>query len=267
MSKKDATHAFLHFQRTGDTQSLAEVFDLTAAELVRVAHHLTHDSHRAEDLVQGTFLIAIERRGKFQPTGKVLSWLLGIMTNLAGRERYAASRTRTDDLSPLTVEGAANKTAQKNELDEIVSDAIANLSESYRPVLKLYLGQGMTRFEIAQALDRAPGTVRKQLQRGLELLRQALPASIIAGSVVLTTPVKGLATMREVVLSKATAVVAKASFSLTIGKLTLWTAAGTLTAAALAVSLMAPDMGQVTFDELSPKATASVAVGVKVVVA
>jgi DNA-directed RNA polymerase specialized sigma24 family protein len=31
------------------------VFDGTAAELLRVASHLTHDLHTAEDLVQATF--------------------------------------------------------------------------------------------------------------------------------------------------------------------------------------------------------------------
>jgi hypothetical protein len=60
--------------------------------------------------------------------------------------------------------------------------------------------------DIARDLNRPVATVRTQIRRGLTLLRKALPNSMIAGTVVLTTPVEGMAAIREVVLSKAAAV-------------------------------------------------------------
>ena len=52
--------AFASFVRTGHPGDLAKVFDDTAPELLRVASHLVGDLSLAGDLVQSTFLAAIE---------------------------------------------------------------------------------------------------------------------------------------------------------------------------------------------------------------
>ena len=70
MSRSPTDEAFARFQRTGEPQALAEVFDATAAELLRVANHLTADLHLAEDLVQASFLAAIESAER-DPCGQV----------------------------------------------------------------------------------------------------------------------------------------------------------------------------------------------------
>ncbi len=260
--------AFIRFQRTGNPDELALVFDGTAGRLLQLAHHLSPDTSTADDLVQATFLTAIEHRHNYKPKGHILSWLFGVLTNLAREQSRMTIRRGESETDPANVATLVDpnpvdphSVLEEAELSKIVMDAIAELPETYQPILNLHLRFGLAPTQIAMSLNRPAGTVRQQLSRGLAILRKTLPASIIAGSVVLTTPAAGLAAMREVVLSKATAVAAKAasaSSALAIGKLTLWTAAGTLTAAALAVTLMAPDLEQVPFDELSPKAKAQV---------
>src|SRR5688572_9562765 len=96
--------------------------------------------------------------------------------------------------------------AESKELSEAVEAVIARLPDVYRPVLRLHLRKGLSTQAIAIALERSPGTVRSQLFRGMAMLRRALPASFIAGTVVLTTPAHGIAAIREVVLSKAATV-------------------------------------------------------------
>ncbi len=249
---------FVRFQSSGNPQDLGQVFDATASELLRVANHLIQDVHLAEDLVQATFLAAIQDRHRYNPEVDAIAWLLGILTNLAHEKRRSLGRIIRGDRLPVKDSGEASAAAEAHELSQSVIEAIAKLPEVYQPVMNLNLRHGLNAAQIAVSLKRPSGTVRTQLVRGLELLRKALPASIIAGSVVLTSPASGLAAMRELVVAKATAVTAKASFTLALGKLTLWTAAGALTAAAVAVTFFVPDVGQVTFDELSPQATASV---------
>src|SRR5688572_24272593 len=102
---------FVRFQRTGESDALAEVFDQTAAELLRVAGHLLNDLHVAEDLVQATFLVAIERKHDYQPgKGSVLSWLTGILINRIRvhrrLSRRGAGRTAAD-LSNLNLDRIA----------------------------------------------------------------------------------------------------------------------------------------------------------------
>ena len=54
---------FLRFRDRRDGRALAKLFDVTAPELMRVGVHLVRDVNRAEDLLQNTFRIAIERAG------------------------------------------------------------------------------------------------------------------------------------------------------------------------------------------------------------
>src|SRR5262245_35365174 len=151
MTLQDTNSAFRRFQETGDPQALAQVFDHTAAELLRVANHLVRDLNDAEDLVQATFLTAIEYRHRFRmegaegtawemgggtvagsghdSRGTVLSWLVGILMNLARRRRAATSRYSTGEIPPMVVGEDPGKTLEAQELSEAVSGAINRLSE------------------------------------------------------------------------------------------------------------------------------------------
>ena len=88
--------AFARFRERGAADDLAIVFDALAPALLRVALHLRADPHAAEDLVQETFVVAIEKRAAFAPDRGVEPWLLGILHNRAprrcggarGRRRY-----------------------------------------------------------------------------------------------------------------------------------------------------------------------------------
>lgn len=60
-----AERHFARFRQSEDPRDLAAVFDLTAPELMRVAVYLVRDEQTAEDLLQETFLTAIERRESF----------------------------------------------------------------------------------------------------------------------------------------------------------------------------------------------------------
>ncbi len=272
------SNAFLVFQRTGKPAALGQVFDAAAADLlqaathltrdmntaedlVQAATHLTRDMNTAEDLVQATFLVAISKADRYDPKRPVMRWLSGILANEAHRLRKQEGRPISAERLEHREVPEPSETLMDKELTQAVTDAINKLPAPYQPLLNLYLRYGFSVQELSVNLRRSPGTVRKQLSRGLAQLRKALPASLIAGAAVLTTPSVGLSAMREVVMAKASAMAAKAagtSSALTLGKLGLWVGAGSLTAAALAVSLFAPDVGQVTLDELSPEAVAQV---------
>ncbi len=253
--------AFAEYRKTGNPRFLEAVFDCTAAELLRLAKHLCPDINDAEDAVQATFLVAINRRGEYEAKGTVFNWLFGILTRVAQMHRRKEGRKLNPELLKEKVQQDPSEILQGEELSQAVSDAIAKMGEPYRAVLRLHLGHGLMAGDIGIALNRSPGTVRSQIGRGLKLLRQALPASLVAGSIALTTPVQGLAAMREVVLQKASGVAAQAastSSTLALGKLGLWTAAGTLAAAAMTMVVLAPDQ-ELKISDVSPMAAAQAA--------
>jgi DNA-directed RNA polymerase specialized sigma24 family protein len=83
MLRSRIDRAFRRYVRAGDPAALGRVFDHAAPELYRLGFHLLGDRHAAEDLVQQTFLVAIEQAARFDPAARVLPWLCGILTNRA----------------------------------------------------------------------------------------------------------------------------------------------------------------------------------------
>lgn len=200
-----ADQAFRRYQRTGDPRALARVFDKTAGELLGLARHLGSGEAAAEDLVQATFVTAIESAPSFDAERAVLPWLVGILANHARVARRKSRRVL--DPSRLPVEAGLDPVdaAAGGELRAQVATAIEGLPEAQRPVLRLLLEHGLTPTEIARTLERPAATVRVQIHRGLSLLRAALPAAVgaravLAGPGVAGPAARGLDAVRAAVL-------------------------------------------------------------------
>jgi len=191
---------FDRFRRTGDPRLLAKVFDRTTAELWKVASHLCRDRHAAEDAVQGTFLVAIEAQQDWDATRPLLPWLLGLLVN---RVREQRRRQRAPDearVTPPAGERDPAELAGHGELGGAVRDALQRLPEPYRDTLQRHLVHGQQAAEIAAATGVPAGTVRMRLHRGLDQLRQRLPAGFAGGAVALVLTRESFAAMRRVVL-------------------------------------------------------------------
>ena len=196
---------FERFRETGDPGALGEVYDAVAQELFQIAVHLAESPAAAEDLLQSTFVAAIEGAARFEPGKRVLPWLVGILANQAKSAR--ASRSRTPDPQRVTQPSAAlapDSAAIEAELAERLDGTLERIPSPFRPVLVLRLKHGFTPAEIAYALQRPPATVRTQLARGLEALRRILPASFAGGAAfLLAGSARGLDAVRDAVVAQA----------------------------------------------------------------
>ena len=196
---------FQAFRDRGDAVAFADVFDRTAPELFVIARRLVHESAAAEDVVQETFLTAIEARARFDPERSLLPWLVGILVNHARKSRRGAARAAR---AREGIERASDprEAAAANEFDRALHDAVADLPEHYSRVLALHLVQGLEPREIALRLGLEPSTARVQIHRGLALLRKALPPGFALGGAVASSNAGTLAAARETVLAQAAAV-------------------------------------------------------------
>ena len=191
---------FLRYQR-GEPAALAAVFDRVAPELWRVARFLCRSRNEADDLVQTTFLAAMQSAARWRPEQALMPWLLGILAN---HVRMARRRQRREVPAAAVVSRVPEDpvvAAEQEELRELLRRCIEELPETYRTVLVLQLEHGMTAAEVAHATGRPRATVRSQLHRGLELLRSALPAGVLA--IPGFAGVGDLAKVRGVVLAAA----------------------------------------------------------------
>ncbi len=224
--RRDRTdRAFRRFLDSGDPAALGEVFDATAAELLRVAHWLSGNRADAEDLLQRTFLTAIEARGRFDRDRRVMAWLCGILANHA-RDLRRLNRRHSEATTELRAADPRELAADR-EIAARIETLRGDLGAPYREVLDLHLGEGLGPKDIATRLQRKEGTVRTQLMRGLELLRRALPQrTVLAGIPLLITP-RELAPLRARLLARLPApalgtAAATSAILLMSKKLLLW---------------------------------------------
>lgn len=194
---------FLRFRQLGDTAALAQVFDATAPELLGIAVHLVRDVGEGEDLVQQTFLTAIEKADRYEADRRLVPWMVGILVRHAHGLRRKRSRATTGTDLP---EGESNDDPSgplvASELADSIDSALAELPARYRDVLEPYLLQGARPVDIARERGKSPGTVRVQIRRGLKELRRALPAGLTLGTGVLVGG-RSLADVRVHVLRHA----------------------------------------------------------------
>ena len=248
MTSSRAQQAFLRYRTHGTPEALAQVFDELAPELLLVASHVTRDPAEAEDLVQTTFLQAMRDAQRFDGARPVGAWLSGILRHRAIDARRRAGAVRTLTASGGADEGSAadmlaarqpspdELVASRDELDAIAT-AIHELGEPYRDVLVLHLLHGLEPIAIAHALGRAPGTVRQQLRRGLDRLRNTLPHVASAGLVPVLQNGPGLAAVREAVLGQAAAPIGVAGASVVATSTSASALVGVLTMKSLTVVL------------------------------
>lgn len=145
-------------------------YDLVQRRLHSLALRLVRDDATAEDVVQETWLAALD-----QPTGQVrdwTAWLGGVLRRVAlGRHRKtrlrreAESRAAQADL--FTEEGVRERIDTYRWLERTVGE----LPDPYREVLRLRFFEELSHAEIAGRLQRPLETVHSQVKRGLARMR------------------------------------------------------------------------------------------------
>jgi RNA polymerase sigma factor (sigma-70 family) len=119
----------------------------TAPALLAFARSTISDRQLAEDLVQQTFVVAIESRSDWDGERSLLPWLMGILAhrarNLRRREQQRAHAVLEDD-APAAPTGATDphRAAANREFAGAFQDAIDELPEPYGPVVGQMRGSG-----------------------------------------------------------------------------------------------------------------------------
>lgn len=128
-----------------------------------------------DDLVQDVFLRALPRLCDLRDAAKFGPWLAAITRNRAN-DFHRQTRTiaaATESLSEDESELPASKHASPAEAAMILS-FVRSLPDAYRETLILRLVEGMTGPEIAERTGLTPGSVRVNLHRGMQQLREKL---------------------------------------------------------------------------------------------
>lgn len=129
----------------------------------------------AEDLVHEVFLRALPRLHSLREATRFGAWLAAITRNMA-KDYYRQPRIQiecADDSSAADLSATPDAQDQANKAAEILR-SVRSLPEAYRETLLLRLVEGMTGPEIAAKTGLSHGSVRVNLNRGMQQLREKL---------------------------------------------------------------------------------------------
>ena len=153
------------------------LYEEHSAALWRYAVRLTGDTARAEDVVQETLLRAWRHPEVTEDRERsARAWLFTVARNLIIDERRSA-RFRSESGTP-DMEQAADRAGPdevETALDRmLLGEAIGQLSDDHRAVIRRAYYQGWTTAQIAADLRIAEGTVKSRLHYGMRALKLKL---------------------------------------------------------------------------------------------
>ena len=129
-----------------------------------------HNPADTEDAVQETFIKLAACAKRFRDREHEKAWLIVTASNVCKDELRRMGRKE------ISLEAAPPIAVPQYEMDETLQ-ALRALPEKYRTVLYLFYYEGLPTKQIGKLLKRPDATVRSDLHRGRQMLKQRLEGS------------------------------------------------------------------------------------------
>lgn len=169
--------------RSGEMREvdISDIYNLYYKRIYQVSYSIIRDAYLAEDIVQETFIKAINHMQSIEEETKIGAWLSVIATRTA-IDFIRKEKNRQGipmDQEMLEYLGKEMKQNVEEEVEialftEQVSHAITKLTVNYQTVLLLRLGNGLKEQEIARVLNVKLCTVKTRIYRARQQLRPLL---------------------------------------------------------------------------------------------
>jgi RNA polymerase sigma-70 factor, ECF subfamily len=178
VAEANAADALVSAARAGDRSA----FGLLYARYARMVHGILLcrvPPLEVDDLVQEVFLLALRQLHSLRDISRFGAWLSTITRNRAN-DYYRRANPADRATDAEAEEQAASRTNDPVVEQEAAMTlaVLSTLPETYRESLTLRLVEGMTGPEIAARMGLTHGSVRVNLHRGMQMLRQKLAEKV-----------------------------------------------------------------------------------------
>ena len=148
-----------------------EIMDQLGNAILRLAYSYLHNMEDAEDILQETLIKCVTTKPVFEHEKHRKAWLLTVAANLA-KNRIEYNRVRSSEELNEEIAGAA----PEEEEDDLsyVWEAVKKLPDNQREVIHLFYQEGYKTAEIANILGRKEATIRSDLKRARDKLKEIL---------------------------------------------------------------------------------------------
>lgn len=159
----------MKIQSPGTDGCFEEVMEKYADMIYRIAYANVRVKADAEDVFQEVWYRYYRKNKVFEGEEHRRNWLINVTLKCC-KKLYSSARYKrtvlTDDMSMLR--------EKLPERDFEIYDAVIRLSEKYRIPLYLYYYEGFSVNEISEMTGIKSSTVRSQMKRGREKLKEIL---------------------------------------------------------------------------------------------
>ncbi|HVC95460.1 MAG TPA: sigma-70 family RNA polymerase sigma factor [Pirellulales bacterium] len=140
-----------------------------------VYHRVGRQSHRADEVVQEAWLVAVRRIASFDPArGSFESWLKGIAENVLKNQRRRWTRdARSLPLEACRAENTTPNEERTLEVRELVALVFTALPGRYQDVLRAKYQEQLSVADIAARSGGTPKSIESLLSRARESFRNA----------------------------------------------------------------------------------------------
>ena len=150
-----------------------EILSTIGNSILRLALSYLHNIEDAEDILQETMIKFVTVRPVFESEAHRKAWLMRVASNLA-KNRIDYNRVRdTMELNEEIV-GEVQEDLDKGDEYKAIWDAVRSLPVHQREAIHLFYQEGYSTAEIAQITGRREATVRSDLKRARDRLREML---------------------------------------------------------------------------------------------
>ena len=148
-------------------ETASRLLDQYGNMILRLSYSYLHNQSDAEDILQETLIKYLQTAPDFAGPVHEKAWLLKVAANLS-KNRIDYNRLRkTDELEETLV-------AKERQDLSFVWEAVKQLPANYRAAIHLFYYEGCSTAQIARILDRKESSVRSDLRRGREQLKNIL---------------------------------------------------------------------------------------------
>jgi RNA polymerase sigma-70 factor (ECF subfamily) len=142
--------------------------------LYKVAYSWCHAHDIADDVVQETIVKALRNANSLRDMKKMNSWLFTILANCWRDHLRRQKPTEDIDECVFTDDNTPELTQEKQNITDIVQQAVATLPLGQRQVVTLVDLEGFSYAEVAEIIGIPTGTVMSRLNRARKALSEQL---------------------------------------------------------------------------------------------
>ena len=150
-----------------------EILDLHGNSILRLALSYLHNKEDAEDILQETMIKFVTVRPVFESEAHRKAWLMRVSSNLA-KNRIDYNKVRDTMELNEEIAGQVQEDLDKGDEYKAIWDAVRCLPVHQREAIHLFYQEGYQTSEIARIMGRREATVRSDLKRARDKLRELL---------------------------------------------------------------------------------------------